>query len=141
MGAKMGCQGQACFNLMCVIVGHYVNCTSNFCNTHLSFNGECLESRVDIFFPILYLCGEGQLRILFFQHLSVCNSRSHIHTWKLPILLLFVTKNFHLSGACRTLLIYCLHPYFQKHLGVNLGTFQSQATVPRVHLLGFVRGF
>lgn len=27
-GAKMGCQGLACYDLIGVIVGHYVNCTS-----------------------------------------------------------------------------------------------------------------
>lgn len=68
-GAKTGCWEQACYDLISVIVGHYVNCTSR-----LQF--VCHASSVLSWFmfgkqgepQILYLCREGQLS-MFFQHL------------------------------------------------------------------------
>lgn len=78
-GAKMGCQGQACYNLISAIVGHYVNCTSRLqflrhassVLTWLMFGKQGTH-----FSPILYLCREGQLSMLFSQQITP--SHSHV---------------------------------------------------------------
>lgn len=82
-GQRWGCQGRACYDLISVIVGHYVNCTSRlqFMHHASSVLSWLVFWKHSAHFPILYLCRGGQLSmVVFFQHLfCFAFTLSHSH--------------------------------------------------------------
>lgn len=82
----MGCQGRACYDLISVIAGHYVNCTSRLQFLHhasslLSWLVWAAGLTIYLMFlQSFILCREGQLRIKFFSApLCFTFTLSHSH--------------------------------------------------------------